>query len=243
MSKFVDQEIARIRKLVGDEDHVLGAVSGGVDSTVAAKLMDRAIGSRFHAVLVDVSDCPFPGVLYCPRFLLLTGNILQNGVLRLNEAEQVKKTLSQHLGINLTVVDASQQFLDGLRGVSDPEQKRKFIGGKFIDVFEEEAKKIEAAAAHKEGSGRIRWFLQGTLYPDVIECASPIYNCRRRKHSSCGMVLLTDYRSISYKGPSVTIKTHHNVGGLPKRMTEGHGLKLIEVSRLFWWECLFVLVC
>lgn len=116
MASFVDREITRIRKLVGDKGQVLGAVSGGVDSTVAAKLMHEAIGERFHAVLVD------------------------NGCLRLNEAQQVKETLTRHLGINLTVVDASKQFLDGLKGVSDPEQKRKFIGGKFIDIFEEEAK-------------------------------------------------------------------------------------------------------
>ena len=94
---------------------------------------------------------------------------MQNGVLRLNEAKVVKETLTKHLGINLTVVDASKDFLDGLKGVHDPEKKRKFIGGKFIDVFEEEAKRIEDAAAHKEGTGKIRWFLQGTLYPDVIE--------------------------------------------------------------------------
>jgi GMP synthase (glutamine-hydrolysing) len=182
MAKFVDQEITRIRKLVGDRGQVLGAVSGGVDSTVAAKLMHEAIGDRFHAVLVN------------------------NGVMRLNECEQVQKTLSEHLGINLIVADASQQFLSGLKGISDPEKKRKFIGGKFIDVFEEEAKKIEDAAEHSDKAGKIEWFLQGTLYPDVIE-------------------------SISFKGPSATIKTHHNVGGLPKRMTEGQGLKLIEPLR------------
>lgn len=181
MARFVDQEIARIRKLVGEEGQVLGAVSGGVDSTVAAKLMSAAIGDRFHAVLVN------------------------NGCMRLNECETVQKTLSEHLGINLDVVDASKQFLDGLKGIVDPEQKRKFIGGKFIDVFEEEAQRIENAV-EKHSAGKVEWFLQGTLYPDVIE-------------------------SISFKGPSATIKTHHNVGGLPKRMTEGQGLKLIEPLR------------
>src|SRR3954467_4165656 len=110
MARFVDQEINRIRRLVGEKGQVLGAVSGGVDSTVAAKLMHEAIGDRFHAVLVN------------------------NGVMRSNECEQVQKTLTEHLGINLTVADASQQFLDGLKGIEDPEQKRKFIGGKFIDV-------------------------------------------------------------------------------------------------------------
>ncbi|PYI29387.1 GMP synthase [Aspergillus indologenus CBS 114.80] len=180
MSRFVDQEISRIRNLVGETDHVLGAVSGGVDSTVAAKLMKEAIGDRFHAVLVN------------------------NGCMRLNECDIVSETLNKHLGINLTVVDASKRFLDGLKGVTDPEKKRKFIGGTFIDVFEEEAQKIEAEAEH--AGAKIKWFLQGTLYPDVIE-------------------------SISFKGPSATIKTHHNVGGLPQRMIDGQGMKLIEPLR------------
>lgn len=183
MDKFVDKEIARIRALVGEKGQVLGAVSGGVDSTVAAKLMKEAIGDRFHAVLVD------------------------NGVMRLHECEQVKKTLTEHLGINLTVVDASELFLNGLKGITDdPEKKRKFIGNTFIDVFEAEAKKIEEAAANSPKAGKIEFFLQGTLYPDVIE-------------------------SISFKGPSATIKTHHNVGGLPERMMNGQGLKLIEPLR------------
>lgn len=182
MAKFVDQEIARIRTLVGEKGQVLGAVSGGVDSTVAAKLMHEAIGDRFHAVLVN------------------------NGVMRLNECEQVRKILTENLGINLIVADASDEFIDGLAGLDEPEAKRKFIGGKFIDLFEAEAKKIEDAAANSDKAGKIEFFLQGTLYPDVIE-------------------------SISFKGPSATIKTHHNVGGLPKRMTEGQGLKLIEPLR------------
>jgi GMP synthase (glutamine-hydrolysing) len=182
MAKFVDQELARIRALVGEKGQVLGAVSGGVDSTVAAKLMHEAIGDRFHAVLVD------------------------NGCMRLNECEQVKKTLTEHLGINLTVVDASDIFLDGLKGITEPEMKRKFIGNTFIEVFEAEAVKIEKAAADSPKAGKIEWFLQGTLYPDVIE-------------------------SISFKGPSATIKTHHNVGGLPERMTNGQGLRLIEPLR------------
>ncbi|KAL9609358.1 MAG: hypothetical protein Q9167_005866 [Letrouitia subvulpina] len=179
MANFVDQEILRMQKLVGG-GQVLGAVSGGVDSTVAAKLMQRAIGDRFHAVLVDT------------------------GLMRLKECEQVQETISRHLGINLTVADASRPFLDGLKGVTDPEQKRRFIGNKFIDVFEEEAKKIENAA-HSEMARPVEWFLQGTLYPDVIE-------------------------SISFKGPSATIKTHHNLA-LPQRMMEGQGLRLIEPLR------------
>ncbi|PSN61630.1 GMP synthase [Corynespora cassiicola Philippines] len=180
METFVEKEIERIRKLVGEKGQVIGAISGGVDSTVAAKLMKEAIGDRFHAVLVD------------------------NGVLRLNEAKQVKETLTAGLGINLTVVDASDRFLGRLKGIKDdPEKKRKVIGNTFIEVFQEEAKRI-AAEAHKDAAtaGEIEWLLQGTLYPDVIE-------------------------SISFKGPSATIKTHHNVGGLPKDMN----LKLIEPLR------------
>jgi GMP synthase (glutamine-hydrolysing) len=153
---------------VGPNGHVIGAVSGGVDSSVAAVLLHRAIGDRFHAVMVD------------------------NGCLRKDEAAKVVKRLKEDLGINLTVVDASQRFLDALEGVIDPETKRKTIGGLFIDVFQEEAKTI----------GAVDYLLQGTLYPDVIE-------------------------SISYKGPSATIKTHHNVGGLPASMH----LKLLEPLR------------
>jgi GMP synthase (glutamine-hydrolysing) len=179
MGKFVDQEIARIRALVGEKGQVIGAVSGGVDSTVAAKLMQEAIGDRFHAVLVD------------------------NGVLRLNEAKTVHETLTKGLGINLTVIDASERFLSGLKGITDdPEKKRKVIGNTFIEVFQETAKKIAADARDSDKAGEIEWLLQGTLYPDVIE-------------------------SISFKGPSATIKTHHNVGGLPKDMK----LKLIEPLR------------
>ena len=138
---------------------------------------------RFHAIMVD------------------------NGVLRLNEAKQVHETLNRELGVNLTVVDASDLFFARLAGVEDPEQKRRIIGNTFINVFEEVAAKIEAAAEAEEhqggeAKGKIEWLLQGTLYPDVIE-------------------------SISFKGPSATIKTHHNVGGLLKDMR----LKLIEPLR------------
>ncbi|TPX13874.1 uncharacterized protein E0L32_005818 [Thyridium curvatum] len=182
MSSFCDQEIARIRALVGPTAQVIGAVSGGVDSTVAAKLMTEAIGDRFHAVLVD------------------------NGLMRLNECQQVKETLTEHLGISLTVVDGSKRFLDALKGVEEPERKRKIIGGLFIDIFEEEAIRIEKEAEHTPNAGKVVWFVQGTLYPDVIE-------------------------SISFKGPSATIKTHHNVGGLPERMMNGQGLRLIEPLR------------
>lgn len=179
MDAFVGKEIDRIRALVGPKGQVIGAVSGGVDSTVAAKLMHEAIGDRFHAIMVD------------------------NGVLRLNEAKQVKETLTAGLGINLTVIDASDRFLDLLAGVKDdPEKKRKIIGNTFIEIFQEKAKEIAAAAKGSANEGEIEWLLQGTLYPDVIE-------------------------SISFKGPSATIKTHHNVGGL----LEGMHLKLIEPLR------------
>ncbi|PVU98389.1 hypothetical protein BB559_001614 [Furculomyces boomerangus] len=177
MGSFVDKEIERIRAVVGENGSVVGAVSGGVDSTVAAVLMKRAIGDRFHAVLVD------------------------NGVMRMNECQLVKETLGTQLGINLRVVDASELFLGRLANVTDPERKRKIIGNTFIDVFEKEAHKIDEECIHK-GVGKIDFLLQGTLYPDVIE-------------------------SISFKGPSATIKSHHNVGGLLENMR----LSLIEPLR------------
>ncbi|GAA5834021.1 hypothetical protein JCM5353_008612 [Sporobolomyces roseus] len=179
MDAFIDKEIERIRQLVGPKGQVIGAVSGGVDSSVAAKLMQVAIGDRFHAIMVD------------------------NGVLRMNEAAQVHKMLCEDLGVNLTVIDSSDLFLGKLEGITDPEQKRKIIGNTFIEVFEEEAAKLEKKVKDAGGEGgEIEWLLQGTLYPDVIE-------------------------SISFKGPSATIKTHHNVGGLLDDMK----LKLIEPLR------------
>ncbi|KAI3538272.1 GMP synthase [Colletotrichum filicis] len=178
MEDFIQKEIIRIRHLVGDKAQVIGAVSGGVDSTVAAKLMKEAIGDRFHAILVD------------------------NGVMRLNECEQVKETLEKHLGINLTVADGAELFLGRLKGVTEPEKKRKIIGATFIDLFEKEALRLEKEAENTENAGPITWFLQGTLYPDLIE-------------------------SLSFKGPSATIKSHHNTGGLPEKMK----LKLIEPLR------------
>lgn len=172
MTDYAKEFIHDIREKVGPNGHVIGAVSGGVDSTVAAVLMTRAIGDRFHAVLVD------------------------NGCLRKNEAAQVLKRMREDCGVNLQCVDASDLFLDRLKGVTDPEEKRKIIGTTFIEVFHDEAIKIEAE------NGPCEYLLQGTLYPDVIE-------------------------SVSYKGPSATIKTHHNVGGLPATMK----LKLIEPLR------------
>ena len=181
MDTFIEKEIARIRAICGDKGQVIGAVSGGVDSSVAAKLMHEAIGDRFHAIMVD------------------------NGVLRGNEAAQVHKMLNEDLGVNLTVIDASDLFLDRLAGVEDPERKRKIIGNTFIEVFEKKAAELEASfeeSGYAGEKGNIEWLLQGTLFPDVIE-------------------------SLSFKGPSATIKTHHNVGGLLENMK----LKLIEPLR------------
>lgn len=168
MSNLADVFIENIRETVGPEGKVIGAVSGGVDSSVAAMLLHRAIGDRFHAILVD------------------------NGCLRKNEAKEVVVRLRERLGINLHVVNAADRFLSALDGLEEPEAKRKKIGNIFIDVFQEESSRI----------GEVDYLLQGTLYPDVIE-------------------------SISYKGPSSTIKTHHNVGGLPESMK----LQLIEPLR------------
>jgi GMP synthase (glutamine-hydrolysing) len=172
MTDYANEFIEEVREQVGPTGHVMGAVSGGVDSTVAAVLMTRAIGDRFHAVMVD------------------------NGCLRKDEAKNVVKRMREDCGVNLRCVDAADRFLGLLKGVTDPEKKRKIIGTTFIEVFQEEALKIEESGNHCD------WLLQGTLYPDVIE-------------------------SISYKGPSATIKTHHNVGGLPATMK----LKLIEPLR------------
>jgi GMP synthase (glutamine-hydrolysing) len=168
MKDISENFIKEVREKVGPNGHVIGAVSGGVDSSVAAVLLHKAIGDRFHAVMVD------------------------NGCLRKDESAKVIKRLREKVGINLQVIDASDRFLDQLTGVTDPEQKRKIIGKLFIDIFQEVALTI----------GKVDYLLQGTLYPDVIE-------------------------SISYKGPSATIKTHHNVGGLPATMN----LKLIEPLR------------
>lgn len=175
MASIADDFIKDVKEQVGETGHVIGAVSGGVDSSVAAVLLNRAIGKRFHAVMVDT------------------------GMLRLNEAASVLDRLRNRENIDLRVVDASERFLGALAGVDDPERKRKIIGGLFIDVFQEEADAIKLTIP--EGH-TLDHLLQGTLYPDVIE-------------------------SISYKGPSAVIKSHHNVGGLPEKMS----LKLIEPLR------------
>ena len=173
MQDIASTFIRDVQNKVGPNEHVIGAVSGGVDSSVAATLLHKAIGERFHAVMVD------------------------NGTLRKDEAKTVSERLRDKLGINLIVIDASDIFLGELDGVSDPEKKRKTIGRLFIETFQKQAEVIE-----KETGGNVKFLLQGTLYPDVIE-------------------------SISYKGPSATIKTHHNVGGLPASMN----LRLIEPLR------------
>ena len=166
---FVADEIAKIRALVGSSRVICG-LSGGVDSSVAAALVHRAIGDQLTCIFVDT------------------------GLLRLHEREQVERTFRAHLGIDLRTVDAADRFLGQLAGVADPERKRTIIGHTFIDVFE------DAAAEVGEG---VKFLVQGTLYPDVIESASP------------------------KGGPSVTIKTHHNVGGLKPGMT----FQLIEPLR------------
>ena len=173
MAAFRGEAIASIRKQVGD-GRVLCGLSGGVDSAVAAVLIHEAIGEKLTCVFVD------------------------HGLLRMGEAEQVVTLFRDHYNIPLVHVDASDLFIGQLEGVADPETKRKIIGKLFIDVFDEEAKKIAA-----DGKGELGFLAQGTLYPDVIE-------------------------SVSFSGgPSVTIKSHHNVGGLPERMK----MKLVEPLR------------
>ena len=170
-ARFIETTVASIRAKVG-KDHVICGLSGGVDSSVAAVLVHKAIGSQLTCIFVN------------------------NGVLRRNEFVSVQKNLRDKLGLNIVAVDASQRFLDQLAGVTDPETKRKRIGNEFIAVFDDEANRIAKM------TGGVDWLVQGTLYPDVIE-------------------------SSSVKGPSQTIKSHHNVGGLPAHMK----LKLIEPLR------------
>jgi len=164
---FIEMATERIREEAGNEI-VVCALSGGVDSSVVAALIHRAIGYKLRCVFVN------------------------NGVLRKDEGREVLEIFKDRLHMNLKYVDAEDKFLNALKGVKDPEKKRKIIGRLFIKIFEEEARAI----------GNVRFLAQGTLYPDVIE-------------------------SVSHKGPSATIKSHHNVGGLPKRMK----LKLIEPLR------------
>jgi GMP synthase (glutamine-hydrolysing) len=168
MAQFIKESVQAIRERVGD-GHVLCGLSGGVDSSVVAALIHRAIGKQLHCVFVD------------------------NGLLRHGEAAQVEETFGEAFGVDLHVAHARDVFLSALAGVVDPEQKRKVIGRTFIDIFAREARAF----------GEVQYLAQGTLYPDVIESASPI------------------------GGPSVTIKSHHNVGGLPADLK----FKLIEPVR------------
>ena len=170
---FVEETVEAIRRKVGTHRAICG-LSGGVDSTVAAVLVDRAMGDR------------------------LTNIFVNTGLLRKNEFEHTLEMYRERLGLHVVGVDASEHFLEKLAGVSDPERKRKIIGEEFIHVFAAEGEKLQKGAAR----GDIKFLVQGTLYPDVIE-------------------------SISVKGPSATIKTHHNVGGLPEKMPFG----LIEPLR------------
>ncbi len=157
MASFVDTAIAQVRRHVGDAGRVICGLSGGVDSSVVAALLARAIGDRVTCVCVD------------------------NGLMRHEEVDRVREIFEDHFNVDLRVVDAQDQFLSRLRGVEDPEEKRKVIGEVFIRVFEEVARDVDDA----------KFLAQGTLYPDVIE-------------------------SVSVRGPSATIKSHHNVGGLPE---------------------------
>lgn len=167
MKSFIETKTEEIKQVVGNKKVICG-LSGGVDSSVAAMLIHKAIGDQLKCIFVN------------------------NGLLRANEAEKVQKVFRDNYHIELIYVNAEDRFLDALKGITDPEQKRKIIGRVFIEVFEEEAKKIKGA----------EFLAQGTLYPDVIE-------------------------SVSFKGPSATIKSHHNVGGLPEKMN----LKLLEPFR------------
>src|SRR5690606_26259436 len=167
---FAEHAVAAIREQVGTGKAICG-LSGGVDSSVAAMLVHQAIGDNLTCIFVD------------------------NGLLRRNEGEQVIRMFRDHFHLKVIHVDAADEFLDALAGISDPEQKRKTIGRVFIDVFQREAEKIDGA----------EFLVQGTLYPDVIE-------------------------SVSHKGPSVTIKSHHNVGGLPDTLK----LRLVEPLRLLF---------
>lgn len=168
-ASFVNETVEKLKKQIGDNKVILG-LSGGVDSSVAAFLLHNAIGKNLNCIFVD------------------------NGLLRKDEFDQVLNSYKS-LGLNITTIDAKQKFYNDLKGITDPELKRKSIGKNFIEVFDEVAQKIKD----------VKWLAQGTIYPDVIE-------------------------SISVKGPSATIKSHHNVGGLPKNMN----LKIVEPLRFLF---------
>jgi GMP synthase (glutamine-hydrolysing) len=172
MGNYIDEAVARIREQVGDEEVILG-LSGGVDSSVAAALIHRAIGDQLTCVFVD------------------------HGLLRLNEGQMVMDMFAGRLHAKVVHVQAQEQFMGHLKGVSDPEQKRKIIGREFVEVFQAEAHKLKG-----EGNKGAKWLAQGTIYPDVVESGGT--------HSK-----------------KATIKSHHNVGGLPETL----GLKLLEPLR------------
>ena len=171
-ASFIQEKVDEIRALVGDK-HVILGLSGGVDSSVAAVLLHKAIGNQLISIFVN------------------------NGLLRKNEWEEVQHTFNDHIKLRLEAVDATEIFLSRLEGITDPERKRVIIGNTFVEVFEKETDKIS-----KELDRRPAFLAQGTLYPDVIE-------------------------SVSFKGPSATIKTHHNVGGLPEKL----GFEILEPFR------------
>ncbi len=168
-ASFIEETVAALKQQIGEDKVILG-LSGGVDSSVAALLLHRAIGKQLYCIFVD------------------------NGLLRKNEFETVIDSY-KHLGLQVKGVDAKEEFWSALKNISDPEQKRKVIGGKFIEVFDREAHTLKD----------VKWLAQGTIYPDVIE-------------------------SVSVNGPSATIKSHHNVGGLPDKMK----LKVVEPLRLLF---------
>jgi len=165
MKSFADEAIVEIKSTVNNDKIILG-LSGGVDSSVTAVLINKAVGKNLTCIFID------------------------NGLLRLNEAEKLKKTFQKHLKLNIRFINATNRFLKALKGVTDPEKKRKIIGRVFMEVFEAEANKIK----------NVEFLAQGTLYPDIIESVS------------------------AFGGPTSVIKSHHNVGGLPKKMR----LKLVE---------------